>query len=119
VALGLFSRSETLALPWSIAKYAGDGLWGLVVFLGSAVLLPTKPTRLIAALAVVFAVGVEISQLFHPAWLDLVRRTTPGALVLGTPDSAFAWADLAAYFAGIAVGVLTDRAIRTPALFIK
>ena len=35
-----------------------------------------------------------------------IRGTRPGGLVLGTPASTFAWADIVAYMVGIAVGNL-------------
>ncbi|HEV3383560.1 MAG TPA: hypothetical protein VG097_02030 [Gemmata sp.] len=30
IALGLASRWEPIGLPWFVAKYTGDALWGLV-----------------------------------------------------------------------------------------
>jgi hypothetical protein len=110
IAVGLWSRSDAAGLPWPVAKYAGDGLWGLVVFLGFGLLLPRPPTRAVAALAAAFACAVEVSQLYHAPWLDAVRGTRLGGLVLGTPASTFAWADIAAYLAGIAAGALAERA---------
>lgn len=112
VGLGLLSRSDAAGLPWAVAKYAGDGLWGLVVFLGLGLLLPRAPTDRAAVLAAAFAVGVEAAQLVHPAWLDAVRRTLPGGLVLGTPASVFAWADILAYLVGIGAGGVAERAVR-------
>ena len=109
IGLGLWSRSDAAGLPWVVAKYAGDALWGLVVFLGIAFLLSRCSTWVIAALATAFAVVVEVSQLYHAPWLDAVRETRPGGLVLGTPASTFAWADIFAYVVGIAVGIASDR----------
>src|ERR1700749_2525808 len=40
IALGLFSRSRTLALPAAFAKVSGDALWSLMVFFGIAFLRP-------------------------------------------------------------------------------
>jgi len=34
IGAGLSSRSEWLALPPFVAKYAGDALWALMIFLG-------------------------------------------------------------------------------------
>jgi hypothetical protein len=116
IGLGLFSRSEAAGLPWAAAKYAGDGLWGLVVFLGVGFLLPRASTVWAAVLATAFACGVETAQLFHPGWLDAVRRTRLGGLVLGTPDSAFAWADILAYQVGIVTGVGAELIRRRSAL---
>ncbi|MDB5311509.1 MAG: hypothetical protein JWO38_5711 [Gemmataceae bacterium] len=110
VAVGLWSRSDAAGLPWSVAKYAGDALWGLVVFLGTGLLLPRLTTPTAAGLAAAFACAVEASQLYHAPWLDAVRGTRPGGLVLGTPAATFAWADIAAYLAGTAAGAVAERA---------
>src|SRR5688572_14407920 len=110
IALGLWCRSDAAGLPWPVAKYAGDALWGLVLFLGLGLLLPRLPTLKAAGLAAVFACAVEVSQLYHAPWLDAARGTRLGALVLGTPAGTFAWADIAAYLGGIAAGMVAERA---------
>lgn len=109
IALGLWSRSDAAGLPWAVAKYAGDALWGLVVFLGVGLVLPGLPTRTAVGLAAAFAGAVEASQLFHASWFDALRGTLLGGLVLGTPAATFAWGDVAAYLAGIAAGAVAER----------
>ena len=42
-----------------------------------------------------------MSQLYHAPWIDAIRDTLPGALVLGY---GFLWSDLACYAAGVALG---------------
>lgn len=108
IALGLASRWDAVGLPWFFAKYSGDALWGLVVFISLAFLFPGFSTRVLAALAVAFACAVEFSQLFHPPWLDAIRANKLCGLVLGTPSSTFAWGDIAAYLVGIAFGVVVE-----------
>lgn len=49
----------------------------------------------IAIIALCGAWAVEFSQLYHAPWLDTIRMTTPGRLVLG---STFNGPDLAAAF---------------------
>jgi hypothetical protein len=56
-------------------------------------------------LALAFAWGVEFSQLYHAPWIDAVRATLPGRLVLGT---TFNWPDLLAYALGVGLGALED-----------
>jgi hypothetical protein len=60
---------------------------------------------------VAFACAVEASQLVHESWLDAVRDTVLGGLVLGTPASTFAWWDIAAYLGGIAFGAAAERGL--------
>jgi Protein of unknown function (DUF2809) len=111
IGLGLASRSEKIGLPWFVAKYLGDSLWGLVVFIGLGFLFPRQSTRCVTALAMGFACSVEFSQLFHPSWLDAIRSNRLGGLVLGTPSSTFAWGDIAAYFVGITCGVVVELVV--------
>ncbi|MBX3179435.1 MAG: DUF2809 domain-containing protein [Candidatus Hydrogenedentes bacterium] len=108
VALGLASRRYGSHLPPFLAEYAGDTLWALLVFLGISAAAPGA--RLLhrsgAALFVSFA--VEFSQLYHAPWIDALRDTTLGGLVLGF---GFLWSDLVCYTVGIALGALADRAV--------
>jgi hypothetical protein len=76
------------------------------VFLGFGFLLPRVTTLTLALLALTFAWGVEFCQLYHAPWIDAIRATFPGRLVLGT---AFNWPDLPAYAVGIALGALAER----------
>jgi hypothetical protein len=108
IGAGLGSRSEALALPSFVAKYAGDALWGLMVFLGFGFLLRTWRTLALAGSAVVVCCAVEFSQLYHAPWLDAARRTWFGRLTLG---DTFAWGDIAAYMVGIASGAVVEWAV--------
>jgi hypothetical protein len=60
-------------------------------------------------LALTFAWGVEFSQLYRAPWIDAVRGTIPGRLVLG---NTFKWLDLPAYAVGIAFGALAEWRLR-------
>lgn len=99
---GLLWRSPWLGLPEAPRKYGGDALWALLVFLGFGFLFPRWPTRIVALLAMTFSVLIESSQLYHAPWIDAIRETRLGALVLG---SVFNWPDFGAYAIGIALGV--------------
>jgi hypothetical protein len=108
-ALGIGSRRYATALPALVADYAGDTLWALAAFLGFGVLLPGASTRRVALLAMAFSVAVEVSQLYHAPWIDAIRRTTPGGLILGF---GFLWSDLVCYSLGVGIGVLVDLGLR-------
>lgn len=105
MATGLLWRSHLLPLPVSVAKYGGDAGWALLVFIGFGFFLNTASTLRIAVLAACCAGGVEFSQLYHAVWIDAVRATRTGHLVLG---STFNAPDLLAYAAGIALGALAE-----------
>lgn len=106
VGTGLLWRSGLLPLPDFVAKYGGDALWALVVFLGLGIAFHRGTTVRIALLAVGFAWSVEFLQLYHAPWIDGIRSTRLGHLVLGT---TFNGPDLLAYVIGIALGALAER----------
>jgi hypothetical protein len=103
--LGLGSRRYAHALPRIIAAYAGDTLWALAAFLGIGLLLPRASTRTIALLAMTFSIAIELSQLYHAPWIDTIRQTTLGGLILGF---GFLWNDLACYAVGVGLGVILE-----------
>lgn len=113
VAAGLLWRSDIMPLPPILSKYGGDALWALMVFVGIGFLLPRASTLTVAMLALAFSLGVEFSQLYHAPWLDALRVTLPGRLILG---NTFNWPDLPAYVLGIGTGALAEWRIlpKTP-----
>jgi len=61
-----------------------------------------KPWR--AALIILLVTCVlEFAQLWHPVWLESLRRTFVGRVILGT---TFDWSDFPSYFAGALLGWL-------------
>jgi Protein of unknown function (DUF2809) len=103
--LGIGSRRYAHVLPGFIAAYAGDTLWALAAFLGIGLFLRQARARTIAFLAMTLSAAVEISQLYHAPWIDSIRQTTLGGLVLGF---GFLWSDLACYAVGVGFGVMID-----------
>jgi hypothetical protein len=103
--VGIGSRRFALALPAFIAAYAGDTLWALVAFLGLGLFLPRTSTRHVGLLAIVFSVMIEVSQLYDAPWINAIRQTTLGGLILGF---GFLWSDLTCYVVGVGLGVLIE-----------
>ena len=103
--LGIGSRRYGHLLPGLVAAYAGDTLWALVAFLGIGLVLPRASTWRVALLAMSFSVLIEMSQLYHAPWIDSIRHTTLGGLILGFD---FVWSDLACYAVGVGIGVLIE-----------
>jgi hypothetical protein len=106
--LGICSRRFAHLLPGFVAAYAGDTLWALVAFLGIGLVFPRAGTGRVALLAIAFSVAIELSQLYHAPWIDSIRRTTLGGLILGF---GFLWSDLACYAAGVGLGVILERVV--------
>ena len=103
VALGLASRLDFL--PIWVYLYVGDVLWALMVFLIFAMIFNTKSTYFVAVVAISFSFLIEFSQLYQATWINNVRHTTLGGLVLGF---GFLWTDLFSYIIGICIGVLLE-----------
>lgn len=108
IALGLASRHYSAHLPEWINDYAGDALWALMVFWGFGFLFPKKGTAKVATFALLFSYGIELSQLYHAAWIDAIRANRIGGLVLGF---GFLWSDIVSYTIGVAVGILCEKYI--------
>jgi hypothetical protein len=105
-AFGLPARLVSSQLPTWYVLYFGDYLWAMLVFFIVALLLRNLSTLKVAIIALLFAYIIEISQLFHPAWLDYLRSIKIFALVLG---SGFLWSDIAAYTLGISTGAIVEH----------
>ena len=110
VGAGLASRNFPALFPEFMGKYPGDAFWALMVFLGWCVVFPGISTARLAAYALATCGLVELSQLYHAPWIDSIRSTTLGHLVLG---SGFMWGDFVAYGIGVGVGVLGDCVMRS------
>ncbi|HEY4312079.1 MAG TPA: DUF2809 domain-containing protein [Pirellulales bacterium] len=105
VGTGLLWRSSLLPLPGFLAKYGGDSLWALAVFVGFGLVFRSASTVRVAIVALGAAWSVEFLQLYHAPWIDGIRATRLGHLALG---SSFNSPDLIAYVLGIAVGACEE-----------
>lgn len=105
IAAGLASRRYPDFFPAFVARYAGDTLWAALVFWILALLWRRGSTSWLAAGALAIAFVVECSQLYHADWIDSIRRTALGALVLG---SGFLWSDLVCYAVGVGLAAVLD-----------
>lgn len=109
IAAGLLWRSDFIPLPPVVSKYGGDALWALMLFAGFGFLIPRASTSVLSLMALGFAWGIEFSQLYHAPWIDALRATLPGRLILG---STFNWPDLPTYALGVALGACTEWRLR-------
>ena len=57
---------------------------------------------MIGMFAIVFCYFIEFTQLYHAPWIDDIRKTALGGLILGY---GFLWSDILAYSIGVAVGM--------------
>ncbi|MBY6950010.1 DUF2809 domain-containing protein [Clostridium botulinum] len=104
--LGLCSRKLKYFIPDFLNVYLGDALWALMIFMLCGFILKGTKTKIVALMALAFCYLIEISQLYHSNWIDDIRKTTLGGLVLGY---VFSWKDLLAYAIGIGIGIIVEE----------
>jgi hypothetical protein len=90
---------------WGPASVAYEWLLMLLLF---AVVPGRKFIRRIAVTVFVATCVIEFLQLYQPAWLQAVRATWLGRMILGT---TFNWWDFPAYLMGCVSGVLLLHAV--------
>jgi hypothetical protein len=105
VAAGLATRRYPSTFPTFVARYGGDALWAAMILWLAALLRPGTDTLRLALLALGISYAVELSQLYRAPWIDAVRATRGGALVLG---QGFLWSDLVCYSVGVALAAALD-----------
>jgi len=107
-AAGLLARRYGGTGAWLIRGSIGGFFYVLFWCLLAFLLCPRlRPGALV--LAVVGATClIEFAQLWRPPFLEAVRRTAAGELLVG---SVFGWADLPWYFAGGLAARLAERAL--------
>ena len=104
-ALGILSRKYAGSVPSFLALYAGDTMWSFALFFLLGILFYRMRIRWKVLLAFVLSLAVEFSQLWQAPWLNLIRNTTIGGLILGY---GFLPADIVCYLAGILLGAALE-----------
>ncbi|SEN36439.1 DUF2809 domain-containing protein [Paenibacillus sp. OV219] len=104
--LGLAVRRYPEALPGWIAEHAGDALWASMIYFGFRFCFHKQSLRAAAIVSLCFCFADEFSQLYQADWINQVRETTLGALLLG---HGFLIVDLFRYTVGIGVAYSVDR----------
>lgn len=108
IAIGLAVHLRGGVLGVTLRDVLGDALWAALIawLMGAAWPTARVWTRSYAAFAL--CVAVELSQLIRLPWLDAIRHSTLGHLVLG---SGFDPRDLVAYAVGVSAAFLFERIV--------
>lgn len=100
-----------IGLPFVVVKYGGSILWGSMVILLVAGLVPCRSGPTAFVVACIVAVVVELIRLVHFPALNEFRATTAGALLLGRVFSLW---NIACYLAGIgSAAFIASRLLKT------
>ena len=104
--MGLLSRKFMFIFPWNIAPFVGDMFWAMMVYFGFRFLFPKLNIIKSLVIAFLFSFSIEISQLYQADWINNIRNTTIGGLILG---HGFLFEDLISYSIGIILGCVVDK----------
>ena len=104
IAAGLLSR-RIPAIPPSV----GDALYAVMIFCLVRFLFISGSITWVAGISLAICFAIECSQLCQAHWLNMIRKTVLGRLVLG---SGFLWSDLVAYTIGILIAAITAKRLR-------
>ena len=107
-AFGLPARTIQDKLPSWYVQYFGDYLWAMLLFFGFALLLRNSNTLKVVFVTLLFTYCIEVTQLFHPQWLEYLRSIKLFGLILGY---TFLWSDIVAYTLGISTGALIEYSL--------
>jgi hypothetical protein len=79
-----------------------------MIFLGTGFVFVRRPAGWIAIISLLFCWSIEMSQLYHAPWIDDLRHTRFGGLVLGYE---FLWSDMVCYSVGVLIGWLGEKCL--------
>ncbi len=102
--MGLLSRKVQV-----IPVATGDALWAMMIFFILRFLFINVSIRTIVLFSLLICCLVEVSQLYQEEWINNLRQTILGRLILG---QGFLWSDLLAYAVGIFVGCLIELGLQ-------
>ena len=96
-----------------VAKYGGDVIWaGMFLFFMRIFFSRMKLWKL-ALICYALGVADEVLQLYHAPWIESVRHTRIGGLILGF---GFLWSDIICYAVGIVIAyvmvVLIEKTVK-------
>ena len=101
IITGLLSRHIA-----GIPLFIGDILWGLMVYFIVRFLFIKRAIKWIIIASLSFCYTVEFSQLYQAPWINNIRHTVIGGLILG---ETFLWGDMLSYTVGVAIGIFIEN----------
>lgn len=110
VPFGYWVRSSQLGAGWvhdALGSIAYEIFW---ILLGVFLVPSASPAKLAICVGLATC-AIEFLQLWQPPFLQMLRATVPGRLVLG---NTFSWADFPAYLTGSVAGWQWVKRLRQP-----
>jgi len=106
IAVGLFVRLKKQWFPDIVNLYLGDVLYAFMMYYIVSFIAMYKAIKIKAIAALLICFAIELFQLYQAEWINVIRQTLPGRLILG---SGFLWSDLLAYYIGITAAFIFEK----------
>jgi hypothetical protein len=101
IIFGLLSRHLK-----GIPLFIGDILWATMVYFIVRFLFKHRTIKWITIASLLFCYAIEFSQLYQAPWINNIRHTVIGGLILG---EVFMWGDMLSYTVGVGIGILIEK----------
>lgn len=88
--------------------YLGDALWAVMIYLIIATIYKSWSVSRVACYSILFCYAIELSQFYHAPWIDAIRNTRLGGLILGF---GFLWSDIMAYTLGVFAMFIIEKTL--------
>jgi hypothetical protein len=106
IATGLFVRLKQQWFPDIVNLYLGDILYAFMMFYIVSFVAKKYLITKRAIIALSVCLVIEVLQLYQAEWINAIRQTLPGKLILG---SGFLWTDLLAYTIGVLAAYVFEK----------
>jgi hypothetical protein len=106
VVLGLLSRKYAFIPLW-----VGDVLWATMIYFILRFFYLHGSILKITLISLIISYAIEFSQLYKAPWIDSLRHTFLGRMILG---ETFFFGDLVSYTAGILIGIAIELLLFKP-----
>lgn len=106
IILGLLSRYFWDEFPMWINKYLGDILYALMFYNIFSFVFIEVDKKYILFISTIYCLSIELSQIYQGDWIDSIRKTTLGHLLLGR---GFLFSDIISYTLGNIIGYKIDK----------
>ena len=90
-----------MAFPSVVSEYGGDVLYTTNIVLFFGWIFIDRKSILLTVYSILLSYVIEVFQLYHSPFIDELRRTLFGKLILG---SGFLWSDMLCYTIGGLIG---------------
>ena len=101
--LAISTRTHSNWFPAIVVKYGGDTIWAGMFLFFLRIFFSRMPLWKLALICFALGVATETLQLYHAPWIEAIRQTRIGGLMLGF---GFLWSDIVCYAVGIVIAYI-------------